>query len=140
MSLYRNENSMTISTRVMMPIAYRSGWYGSKSIPRDIWEEYAHPTLEEERIVKWVNVNDADLCKIFDRMNDTSEITSLVEQGLINENNRYIAKAKVHLLSYNLLMQKPAVKVCVSKASPRLSGLQKIRRPVSELICSYGQN
>lgn len=137
MSLYRNDNSMTISTRVMMPIAYRGGWMGNgRSIPCDLWQEYAHPSTEKERIVKWVNVNDTDLCKIFDRTKDVAEITALMDQGLISKNNRYLTSVRTHMSSYKLLMGRPAVKIQPTKRSPRTSLIQTSRRPFSELIPS----
>ena len=137
MSLYQNDNNMGVTMRVMLPVAYRGGWLGNgRSIPCDIWEEYAHPSIEKERIVRWINLNDKYLGKIFGRTKDVSEITTLMDQGLISKDNRYLTTVRTHMSSYKLLMGRPAVKVQPTKRSPRTSLIQTSRRPFSELIPS----
>lgn len=135
MSLYRNDNKLEVTTRVMLPVAYRGGWLGNgRSIPCDIWEEYAHPSTEKERVVVWVKLNNKYLDKIFGRTKDVAEITTLMDQGLISKDNRYLTTVRTHMSSYKLLMGRPAVKIQPTKRSPRTSLIQTSRRPFSELV------
>lgn len=136
MSLYRQNNSNSqFNVRLKLPAKYGNSWWGSNNVETvPLWDELAHPSLDEDRRARWVNLNDDDFQDLMQRIVDINEIQTAVKMNIVRESNRYIRNANTKYESYKMILAKLAIRFHVAPCSKRLRGLQISRRPMYELV------
>ena len=130
----------TITTKdrdfaLLVQIFSKKEWedWSNRYRPVPLWHELRYPAVDVERMKNWVNVHSDDMNLIFHRLKQSERFLRDAENEQFDP--YFWKKATKQVNSFSKFFADPQVKIAVRDLTKkRVSGIQKFRRPTSELI------